>query len=344
MATTAHRIDIISRDNPRSVAALEAEQRCFDHYGLEVKEHFVEIPGVGESHVRLRVLDVGAGEPTLMVPGGAGEAVMYAPIMAQMKGRRFIVVNRPGVGFSDYVDHRRVDFRRFAVTVLTSVMDSFRLDSAPVIGNSMGGLWSFWLALDHPERVTRLMQLGCPALILSTSAPLFMRLITLPVLDNRLVSFMVPESVESMTKGLKRMGSKPEQIDAIPQALREALFCIDALPNYKEAWVSLIQACMTLRGAKPHINLAEEELHKVQQPTLFVWGDNDPFGGLDVAREVVKVMPEARLHTLHSGHLPFVDEPVECGNVVLDFLYERRTNNVGTRVPEPDRAWPDYLA
>jgi pimeloyl-ACP methyl ester carboxylesterase len=322
MATTAQQINIISRDDPRSVAALEAEKRCFDYYGLDVKEHFVEIPGVGESHVRLRVLDVGAGEPILMVPGGAGEAVMFAPIMAQMKGRRFVVVNRPGAGLSDYVDQRRVDFRRFAVTVLTSVMDSFGLDSAPVIGNSMGGLWGFWLALDRPTRVTKLAQLGYPALILENSPPIFMRLISLPVLGNLLGTVMVPKSADKIAEGLKkRMGSRPEQIAAIPRAFEEAMYRIAALPNYKETWVSLIQACMTLRGARPHIGLAEE-LRKVQQPTLLVWGDNDPFGGLDVAREAVKVLPDARLHAMRSGHLPFVDEPAECAGAVLDFLSE----------------------
>lgn len=319
MATSTFSASITGRDDPSSAAALAAEQHCFEHYGLEAREHFIEID---EPRIRIRVLDVGTGEPTLMVPGGAGEAVTYAPIMASMKGRRFIAVNRPGVGFSDYVDYRRIDYRRFAVTVLTSVMDNLGLDSAPVIGNSMGGLWSFWLTLDHPERVTKLVQLGCPALILDTSAPLFMRLITLPLLGNLMGSLLVPQSAEKAMQGLKTMGSSPEQISAQPQALGEAIYRIDALPNYKETWVSQLQTCLTLRGANPKLRLAEEMLRTVRQPTLLMWGDKDPFGSLDVARKVEKLMPNARLHTMHVGHLPLVDDPEDCGRVILGFLSE----------------------
>jgi len=81
-----------------------------------------------------------------------------------LKDRRLILVNRPGAGLSDFVDHRQVDLRQLAIDTISSVMDAYALDSAPIICNSMGGLWSFWFALAHPQRVTSLVQAGCPAL------------------------------------------------------------------------------------------------------------------------------------------------------------------------------------
>ena len=63
----------IDQNDPRSKAALAAEQRLFAHYGLDYQSHFIEM---NEPDLRLRVLEVGQGPAVLMVPGGAGDAFM----------------------------------------------------------------------------------------------------------------------------------------------------------------------------------------------------------------------------------------------------------------------------
>ena len=69
--------------------------------------------------------------------------------MGELKGRRLIATNRPGGGLSDAVDHRRIDLRRFAVQVISAVMDAFDLAAVDIVANSMGGLWALWLALER---------------------------------------------------------------------------------------------------------------------------------------------------------------------------------------------------
>jgi pimeloyl-ACP methyl ester carboxylesterase len=180
----AYRQLTFDRTASQVAAAQEAETRLFDHYGLEVKTHFVELE---EPNIRVRVLESGSGPALLFVPGGVGDGWIWASLMAKLKGWRLIVVNRPGGGMSDGIDHRAVDVRQLAVDTLTSVLDYFNLERIPVIGNSMGGLWSFWLALDRPERVAGMVQLGCPATILGTNAPIPMRLMSVPGLNRLLV-------------------------------------------------------------------------------------------------------------------------------------------------------------
>jgi pimeloyl-ACP methyl ester carboxylesterase len=162
------RITRINHDDPRSKAALEAEQKLFSHYGLDYKVHFVEMD---EPNLRLRVLEVGEGKPLLMVPGGSGDAWFFAALMAELKGYRMIALSRPGGGMSDGIDHRDVDVRNLAVKTISTVADAFEMDRVPIVCNSMGGLWSFWFSLDSPNRVSRMAQLGCPALILDTVFP-----------------------------------------------------------------------------------------------------------------------------------------------------------------------------
>src|SRR5258708_13162986 len=94
-----------------------------------------------------------------------------------------IALDRPGCGLSDGFDYSSVDdIRGHAVTFLGAVLDALGLDRARIVANSMGGLWSLWLALDRPERVSSLPLLGCPALAAGTSAPAALRIISPPAL------------------------------------------------------------------------------------------------------------------------------------------------------------------
>jgi len=307
----------IDHNDPRCTDALEAERQLFDHYNLNYKIHFVEMD---EPKLRLRVLEVGQGRPLLMIPGGTGDAAFFAPIMAELKGWRMIALNRPGGGMSDGIDHRKVDVQRLAVNSVRAVADAFDLDCVPIVCNSMGGLWSFWYALEYPQRVSGMVQMGCPALILKTSAPFFMRLLSVPGVNNLIVSNMQPKSVDVALDGLRFQGSSQEDIDRIPEAGAEAVYHFFNLPTYLDTWKSLVSAVASLTGANPRYQLGADQLQRVQQPVQFIWGENDPFGGLDVARQVAHHIPDARLHEMGTGHLPFLDKPVETGQVIRDFL------------------------
>lgn len=307
----------IDHDDPRSKSALDAEQHLFAHYGLDYKVHFVEMK---EPNLRVRVLEVGSGEPVLIVPGGSGDACFFAPLMAELKGRRFIAVNRPGGGLSDGIDHRHVDVRRLAVNTIKSVADAFGLNRVPIVCNSMGGLWSFWFALDCPERVSRLVQMGCPALILNTSAPFFMRLLGVPGINRFIAPNMQPKNIEQALDGLRFQGSRQEDIDAMPRVTAEAAYHFFNLPTYLDTWITIISAVATLTGANPKYQLRADQLERVQPPVLFVWGDNDPFGNLDVARQAARTVPSAQLYEMRAGHLLFLDKPQECGRVIREFL------------------------
>ena len=53
----------------RTERYLEAERTLWRHYGLEPKERFIDLDAPA---VRLRVLEIGSGEPVLFVHGTVG--------------------------------------------------------------------------------------------------------------------------------------------------------------------------------------------------------------------------------------------------------------------------------
>jgi pimeloyl-ACP methyl ester carboxylesterase len=307
----------INHHDPISQAALAAEQRYFNHYGLDYQSHMIKM---SEPDLNLRVLEVGEGPPILMVPGGAGDAFIFAPIMAQLTGWRMIAINRPGAGLSDGVDHRQVDLRQLAVNTIRTAADAFDLHRVPIICNSMGGLWSFWYTLAHPERVSSMVQMGCPALALNTSAPFFMRLVGVPGINRFMAPLMQPKSIEKTLDGLRFQGSSQEDIDRMPRAAADVAYHMYQLPTYLGTWQSLVGAVATISGANPQYQLRAEELQQVKQPLQFIWGDNDVFGDLDVARRATSIMPNAQLQEMPAGHLPLLDKPEETGAAIREFL------------------------
>src|SRR6266853_2016988 len=47
---------------------------------------------------------------------------------------------------------------------------------------------------------------------------------------------------------------------------------------------------------------------------------------IDAARRAVELMPNARLHEMNAGHLPFLDDPTECGRIVKEFFFHKVSN------------------
>ena len=69
------------------------------------------------------------------------------------------------------------------------------------------------------------------------------------------------------------------------------------------------------------VRLTSELLGKVRVPTLFLWGEDDGFGGAETARAVTGPMPDVELVMLpHAGHLPWLDDPPGIAARVQAFL------------------------
>ena len=306
-------------------SALSAERSALEYYGLNVSEHRVPVSQYG---LELRVLDAGEGEPLVLVPGGSGDVLQMFPLMAALRGYRLLAVSRPGAAGSTPIDYREADVRRVAVAVISAVLDHLELRQSTLVAHSMGGLWAFWMALDEPARVSAIVQGGCPALLLDTSAPFPMRLIATPILGDLLFPAAQPDHPEDVTEGLKKvMGSPDESIDALPPEMVEARYELANLPTYRLAWHSMMQATLTLRGANPRYRLRESELERIGQRVLFIWGRHDPFGSVDVGRRAAELAPDARLDVIDAGHVVFLDRPEESAELIQRFLSGEPSNS-----------------
>jgi len=58
----------------------------------------------------------------------------------------------------------------------------------------------------------------------------------------------------------------------------------------------------------------------LRQPTLVLAGDDDPIIALVNARVLARLIPHARLHVYHGGHLGILTESRELAPVIEEFL------------------------
>lgn len=104
-------------------------------------------------------LDLGAGEPLLLIHGVGMNARAWAPQMAELaKGWRVIAVDMPGHGGSSPLPAgaRLTDYVAWAARVI----EALALGTVNVAGHSMGALIATGLAVDYPELIRRVAVLN----------------------------------------------------------------------------------------------------------------------------------------------------------------------------------------
>ena len=122
---------------------------------------FVETNGI-----RMHVLDHGGEGPVLVLaPGLTANAHSFGGLMHAGLGDvgRVLALDMRGRGESDapatgyaIEDHARD---------VLGVLDAFELESVVMGGHSFGGLLTYWLAANHPDRVERCVVIDAPAAI-----------------------------------------------------------------------------------------------------------------------------------------------------------------------------------
>lgn len=277
-----------------------------------------------DGHPRIHVLETpdgshaGGDVPTILLHGGGASALSYLPLLEQLDGHHLVAVDRPGFGRSGPVRYDPETFRSTAVRFVGAVLDALGTDRANLVGNSMGGLWAIWFALDHPERVRRLALVGAPPLTPGTSIPAPLRILAAPGLGELMGRLMTPspKTVRQMMGAFGEadtIGHHPEVVDS--------LVATGADERIGAANLAETRAVLTtLRGFRPDLELTETDLSRLEPPTLLVWGADDPVGGEEVGRRLAGSIPQARLELLEAGHMPWLGHPSRTAELLAGFL------------------------
>jgi 4,5:9,10-diseco-3-hydroxy-5,9,17-trioxoandrosta-1(10),2-diene-4-oate hydrolase len=274
----------------------------------ETSSRFATVDGVsvhyhdlGDSAAPALVLIHGSG------PGASGWSNYSKNAEALAKHFRVIIPDCPGFGQSDM---KPVDAKvpMWWSGIMLGLMDALNIEKAHFVGNSMGGMITLKIAMEHPERIDRMVLMGPGG-----GTPVFTTWPT-PGIINLVTAY----EGEGITKDKVR--------GFISASLFDQTLMTDELleTRLKAASDPRIVAQPPMRpgpGGPPEDLWRDSRLTRLSHETLIVWGREDRVLPLDNAMILLKQIPKARLNVFpQCGHWAMWERPDEFNRVVLSFL------------------------
>jgi pimeloyl-ACP methyl ester carboxylesterase len=239
---------------------------------------------------------------------------MWAPLMAHLPGRTLYAMDLPGFGLTDPVGYHPTTYRATATAFLAGVLDGLGLGRCQFVTNSMGSLWSLWLA-EHQARVEAQVMIGCPAMFLGTSAPAPMRLASVPWLGRRLLTMRRP-SPKQVEQVIAMVGEQARGIDEI----RDLLLACEQLPTYVDSMLGMTRSVMSWTRVRREVATGPEQLRAIHHPVQLIWGEEDPFGTAKTGRRIAELIPGSRFAAVPGGHAPWFHHADQIATITRDFL------------------------
>jgi pimeloyl-ACP methyl ester carboxylesterase len=253
-----------------------------------------------DNGVRLPYAEQGAadGVPVVLLHGLTDSWRSFEPVLPHLPDSiHAYAVTVRGHGDASRTETYRLDDM---VGDITQFLDAVGLDSAIVVGHSMGSIIATRFAIDHPGRVDALVIMG--------GAASFARV-----------------GLEEMRAELAAM-SEPVDPDYL-RDFQESTIARPVAPGLIDTAVSESQKVSldTFRQALEDICLIDysAELGRIGAPTLVVWGDRDAICPRSEQDALLAEIPNARL-VVHQGggHAVHWEDPARCGRQLAQFIEE----------------------
>jgi pimeloyl-ACP methyl ester carboxylesterase len=267
--------------------------------GLERWSRQVQLPGSG---ISLHLYDTGEDSktPVLFLHGLGDEADTWRHVLPYITNDyRAIAPDLPGFGRSDKA--KRKYTIPFFVESMLALLDHFSVSRAILVGHSTGAVIAQAIALEHPERVERLILIG-GSLVSQENR-----------INRELLFFLTPGIGEWIYTRLRKNPQAAyrtlepyyNRLEDLPQADRDFLY----QRVNERVWSDGQRRGFfsTLRNLVRWISSQQkglpDRLRGWNIPTTVIWGENDHINSVANARALINQLPSARLVIVpDAGH------------------------------------------
>jgi pimeloyl-ACP methyl ester carboxylesterase len=230
---------------------------------------------------RIRLMRGGTGAPLLFLQGGGGMGI-WLPCMRQLAKKFDVIVpEHPGFGESD--TPAWLDTIGDLANFYLDFLDQLDLRGVHLIGSSLGGWIAADLAVRNATRLASLTLIGAAGIHVEDVA----QVDTFLCNDEQRIRdlFYDQQLAEAVIAGSQR----PEMEDA---ALK------NRMTTAKLSWQP--------RNHDPQLR---KWLHRINVPTLLIWGDHDRLFPKDYAFAYQRLIPGAKVVIIADcGHLPHAEK------------------------------------
>jgi 2-hydroxy-6-oxonona-2,4-dienedioate hydrolase len=235
-------------------------------------------------------IDKGEGEPIILLHGLFGNLSNWKSVVEYFsKEYRVIIPRLPIFEVPQHLANLEELCR-----ALNEFLDWHQLSDVTLMGNSLGGHLVLLYALHRPENVSKLILTGSSGLFENLSSGSFPRVKDYEFIRKK-VSYTFYKK-EVVTKEL--VDEVFDTVQSIPKTLRILGLARSAQKN----------------------NLSSL-IHKVDHPTLLIWGLQDEITPPEVALHFHDLLPNSEIRFIdHCGHVPMMEHPDLFNKYVSEFL------------------------
>lgn len=254
--------------------------------------------------------------PALLLVHGIGDTSRtWEKVLPLLAAKRTVIA--PDLLGHGHSDKPRADYSLggFA-NGMRDLLCVLGIETATVVGHSLGGGVAQQLAYQHPQLCERLVLVATGGLGLEV-APL-LRLAALPGASAVIGASVLPP-VRVPVVLAARLAARAGLID--PYDVEDAAHLWNGLRDRstRSAFLRTLRGVIDVRGQT--VTSADRLYLAAGVPTLLVWGERDPILPVAHARACAELLPSAQLEVVpKAGHQPHRTEPARFVALVEAFL------------------------
>jgi 4,5:9,10-diseco-3-hydroxy-5,9,17-trioxoandrosta-1(10),2-diene-4-oate hydrolase len=252
----------------------------------------------------MHYLEHGSGPAVVFVHGSGPGVNAYSNFFPNYRaiataGYRCVLPDMIGFGWSSKPDDIDYTLELFVPT-LREFLDLLKIERCVLVGNSLGGAISMKLAIDHPERVEKLIVMGPGGI------------------EARETYFKMP--------GIQKMVSQFVGSGFDRAGLRRLLQLLAYDPNtitdeLLEQRFNILQTQPKAVLARMSITDLTPELGKLRGPLLGFWGVEDQFCPASGYEKILRAVPDSRfIMYSRCGHWAMIERAEDFNRNAIEFL------------------------
>jgi 2-hydroxy-6-oxonona-2,4-dienedioate hydrolase len=266
----------------------------------DLEHHHIDVAGVKTFYV-----GGGSGHPVIFIHGAAPGACSLVSWKLNLgafaaAGFRVLAYDQPGFGLSGIPDDHSMEFR---VAHAKAFLEALAVDRPHIVGNSVGAYIAARLALD-------LASVGSLALVSSS---------TLAPKGSAKATALAAAHVDE----LRSYAPSIEAMHAMTQKtlFRQDLVTDELVRERHEMSAGRLFEASKAREAVRGVRPLGDELGRLRNPTLILWGANDHGGAVERAVLLQEALPNAELHVFKNcAHWVQWDQADRFNQLVTDFF------------------------